>query len=123
EYQGRVWGNNRRAALYAVCKAWWNDQLPLAPDFHGHDAFVPALDYHPHSYPERQRLFTIVRAVEFLAILQCAEVVHSYSVAWLRACARADHNINILQSARSCDFGAHAGGRSFPDRVGNLSQL
>src|SRR5215831_17286218 len=80
EYQGRVCGYDRWAALRPVCEARRDNQLSLASDFHGHNAFVPALDDHAHPYWERKRLSMVERAIEFIAILQCADVMHCYSV-------------------------------------------
>src|SRR5262245_64087141 len=63
-------------AALAVAQVRGNDQLALAAHLHGAHAFVPALDHSPLADREHERLAAIHRAIELLAALDYACVVH-----------------------------------------------
>src|SRR6266478_6049722 len=69
EHQRRVRRDHTASATGAVTQRGRNDQRALAADFHGGDAFVPARDHLALSDRKFERLITVDRRVEFLALL------------------------------------------------------
>src|SRR5689334_4820374 len=69
----------------AIAESGRDDQLPLAADLHALQAFVPALDDHARAQFDRpKRLATIDAAIELLAVLKSAGVMHDDFGAFLR---------------------------------------
>src|SRR5262249_28662377 len=82
----------RRVPPFAVTQFGRDDQFALAAHLHAGDAFHPALDHPPRPTPQGEpgRLAGLVAAVELLAVLEAADVMHHDRVARLRLLAVAD---------------------------------
>src|SRR6185437_13286659 len=94
EHQRREGRNHPAGAARAVTQRGRDDQRALAAFLHAGDAFVPALDDLAAAEIELERLGTVERAVEFLALgavlVQPAGVVDRDAMAGRRDLAGAD---------------------------------
>src|SRR5436190_18099129 len=86
-------------AALAVGQVRGDDELAFAADLHPGDAFIPALDDLPGPELERERPAAIETAVELLAVLERAGVMHLDGVALLRLGAGAGDLVLVLQTA------------------------
>src|SRR5262249_35817448 len=85
-------------ATLAVRQIRRNHELAFAADLHPGDAFVPALDDLPGPELEAERFAAIEAAVELLAVLERAGVMHVHGVAGFGLGPRSDGLILVLQT-------------------------
>src|SRR5580704_19563806 len=83
-------------SVRSIGKIRGNPQLPLAANLHSRNAFTPALD--DLVQPERNRLSSVHRTVEFLAGGQPSRVVDFDRLVGLSGSTAADLNVPILQA-------------------------
>src|SRR5579863_6486935 len=68
EDQGCVGGNYASRAASSIAKLRWDSQLPLAPDLHPVNSFVPAFDHLAAPQVECKWLAVVDGTVELLAV-------------------------------------------------------
>src|SRR5687768_1235679 len=84
EGEGSVRGDDAAGAAGTVAEIGRDDQGALAADAHPLHPLVPAADDHPRAEGELEGLVAVAAAVELLAVVQPAGVVHHGVVAGLR---------------------------------------
>src|SRR6266446_6324168 len=92
--------NDVAGAAIAVAQVRGDDELALAAHLHGGHALVPALDDAALADGEGERLSAVHRAVELLAALEPARVMHAHRFARLGPGARALDEVDVLEPGR-----------------------
>src|SRR4051794_6582602 len=97
EVQFRLRRDGRRPALLAVRELVRDLELPRPADLHADEALVPPLDDLAAADAEAERVAAVLAAVELLAILERAGVMHLDGVADLDRGAGALLFVEVLQ--------------------------
>src|SRR5690349_17729043 len=86
-----------RGAAGAVTEGGGDGERAAAAHLHGRDPLIPALDHLALADGEGEGFVAVARAIELLAVLERARVVHRAHLARLGAGARSDDDIDIGQ--------------------------